>query len=294
MSKSAMLVGALALGTAGGFAGGMLAGEGAEAPRPDPRPVSSPSGSGAAALERLERRVDELAASVRPGVSGEVPPPVAPVPAEGPAPKDAPPTPAPVPDRLADLERRIAVLERSGGRGTPIPEDLSKVPPAQLEALVRTLYGEKRYADGQRVAEEMLRRGDLTPEQRTEAEMQIGYAMRGLGKHAEAEARFRESLARVGDTGEQAPWLGFQIAWERSYQKDYAGASQEMERSANHPSVSAVVRVHSLLGAANFAVQAGDKGRARVFAERLLNQHAADIPATQPFIKQQAEAILKD
>jgi tetratricopeptide (TPR) repeat protein len=163
----------------------------------------------------------------------------------------------------------------------------------ELEALSRTLMQQQRHGDLLRVAEEMAKRTDLTPDQRIDAEMNIGYGLRGLGKHAEAEARFRETLARTDPASDKAPWLGFQIAWQRSYQKDPAGGSLEMEKAANHPAVSPIVRVHALYGAANMAKEAGDNARARVFYERLLQQHGDDIPASQPFIRTGAEQALK-
>jgi hypothetical protein len=189
----------------------------------------------------------------------------------------------------------VAALEKGAARGgVPVPDDLSKVPSGELEGLARALTQERRFGDLLRVAEEWARRGDLTADQRVEADMNVGYALRGMAKHAEAEARFRESLARIGEGSDKAPWLGFQIGWERSFQKDPAGASLEMEKAAGHAAVSPIVRVHALLAAANFAKEAGDTGRARVFLDRLLGTYAGDIPPTQAFIRQQAEALRKE
>jgi hypothetical protein len=287
MNQGALLVGCLVLGAAGGVAASLLV-----APSPAATPVGgAPAAAPAdhAALDRLEARVEELAgrAELRPAPA---PAPVSPAPA-GPA---APSDPDAPPDRLDALEKRVAALEAAGPRGTPMPADLSKVPLGQLEALGRSLMTERRNADMIKVAEEMLRRDDLTAEQRVESEMSIGYGLRGLGKNAEAEARFRETLARVGESSDQAGWLGFQIGWERSYQKDLPGAVAEMEKAANHPLVQPLVKAHALYNAANFARQAGDTARARVLLERLLAQSADAFPPAQAGMKTQAEAWLKE
>ncbi len=294
MRTTAVLAASLALGTAGGFVAAMVASPPPPAAAPRTGVGDAGPSTAAARLDRLERRVDELAAGMASRAAAPTAP-AAPSPAgaEGEAPA-APSASAPPSDRLEALESRVAVLEKAGPRGTPIPADLSKVPVSQLEALVRNLTMERRYPDSMKVAEELLRREDLTPEQRLEGEMQVGYGLRGLGRNAEAEARFRESLARVGENTEQAPWLGFQIAWERSYQKDLAGGIQEMEKAANHPLVQPLVRVHALYNAGNFARQAGDAPRARAFLERLLNQHAGDIIPSQAHMRTQAEAWLKE
>jgi len=244
-------------------------------------------------LGRLERRLDELAAALRP--RDGAPAPVAA--ADGTAPTPGAGEPAADPslaDRLASLEQRITALERGGRQGPSVPEDLGAVASKELDALGKTLVQLKRYDEAQRVLKELLGRTDLGEDERTEAEMQLGYALRGLGKHAESEARFRETMTRVGEDTEKGAWAGFQIGWDRYYQKDYAGASVRMERSANASGVGAIVRVHSLYNAASFARQAGDTERARVLLERLLDNHAADIPATQAYMKTQAEAWLKE
>lgn len=296
MNQSLLLAGSLVLGVAGGLLGSKLT---STPPPTTARADGSPAGSTVdrADLERLERRVDELSAAVgaRATVAPEpvalaVAPPSIPS-GESLASPSAPPDSR---ERVDALEKRVAELERGGARGTPVPADLSKVPIPQLEALVRNLTGEKRNAEAVKVAEELLRRNDLTADQRVDTEMNIGYALRGQGKFAEAEARFRETLARVGENTEKAPWLGFQIAWERSYQQDLPGAIAEMEKAASHPQVQPIVRAHALYNAAAFSRQTGETARARVFLERLLHQYADAIPPSQAAMKAQAEAWLKE
>jgi hypothetical protein len=295
MRQAAVLAASLVLGVGGGFLGTRLATPpAARTPTADGAP--SLRGAGRTDLERLERRIEELSAAVN--APALAPAPAAPTPSPRPEPAAEPSgTPAPSPslvERLDVLERRIASLEARGGGGAPIPADLTKVPVPQLEALVRTLTAERRGDDAIRVAEEILRRGELTPDQRVDVEMSIGYALRTQGRNAEAEARFRDSLARAGDDTARAPWLLFQIAWERSYQRDLPGASAEMERAANHPRVEPLVRVHALYNAANFAKQSGDTARAQAFLERLLSLPADSIPPSQANMRTQAEAWLKE
>ena len=305
MNQVALLVGALVLGAVGGVVAGTVAGPSSlPAPRgAEPGPASADVSE---ALARLERRLDEMAAAAgttsatsaasaspgqpaQPGVAG--PPAVG-----GMSPSAAAMTEqaAPAEDRLAKLETRMAALEKRGAVAGPlVPEDLSKVPAAELQAMAQGLMQHQRHADLLRVSEEWAKRTDLTADQKVEAEMNIGYGLRGLGKHAEAEARFRETLERTDAASEKAPWLGFQVAWQRFYQKDFAAGSQEMEKTANHPAVTPIIRVHSLYNAANFAKQAGDSARARALYERLLTQYADDIPASQKYMRDEAEASLK-
>ena len=297
MNQGALLVGALALGAVGGVVAGSVAGPSA-APAPG-SPQSGPASSDASeAIARLERRVEELsaAAAARPAASNVAAPPTqgGMSPAAASMVASASAESAPPEDRLATLEARVVVLEKRGAvAGPAVPEDLSKVPAAELESLARTLTQQQRHSDLLRVAEEWAKRTDLTADQKVDAEMNIGWALRGLGKHAESEARFRETLERTDAASEKAPWLGFQIAWQRSYQKDFATASQEMEKSANHPAVGAILRAHALYNAAGFAKQAGDNARARALYERLLTQYADDIPASQKYMREDAEASLK-
>jgi tetratricopeptide (TPR) repeat protein len=293
MGKGALLAGSLALGVAGGLLGSVLVPSSPSPAASDPAlatPIADRSD-----LERLERRVNALSATVNAPALAPASTALAAAPTgnEGGGSSSAPAVPAST-DRLEALEKRVAALESRGSGGTPVPADLSKLPVVQLEALVRNLTAERRSADAIPVAEELLRRNDLTPEQRVDTEMSIGYGLRSQGKNAEAEARFRETLARVGDDSEKAPWLGFQIAWERSYQKDLQGAVAEMERAANHARVQPIVRAHALYNAASFARQAGDNARAQVFLERLLTQHPDDLPPSQANMKAQAEAWLKE
>src|SRR5688572_23926436 len=291
MSNGALLAGSLALGVAGGFLGSMLSSSRAPAAVPaDAAPATS-----VASRSDVERREDES-----PAVEGEKPVAPAPV-ALAAAPRsiasgDATGIPAAAAfmEQLEALEKRVTALESRGSGGTPVPADLSRLPVAQLEALARSLTAERRSAEAIKVAGELLRRDELTPEQRVDAEMNIGYGLRTQGKNAEAEARFRETLARVGDDTDKAPWLGFQIGWERSYQRDLPGAIAEMERSANHALVPPLVRAHALYNAASFARQAGDTARARVFLERLLAQRPDPFPPSQAGMKAQAEAWLKE
>lgn len=290
MSKGVLMAGSLVLGAAGGFAAALLFPSAAPAPLPSvpagpPRAVPLPD------LGRIERRLDELSAAV--GSRNAAP--ATPDPgAKDAGPADAPPD-APLSDRVAALERRLAALEKGGMRqGPAVPEDLAALSTKDLDGLARTLVQSKRYDDAQRVLREILARTDLDDEQRTEMEMQMGYSLRGMGKFSESEARFLETLARVGEDSEKGAWAGFQVGWDRYYQKDPAGASARMERSANAAGVSPIVRVHSLYNAANFAKEAGDTARARVLLERLLNDHAGDIPAVQANMKTQAEAWLKE
>jgi BMFP domain-containing protein YqiC len=287
MGKGALVAGSLALGVTGGVLGSLLITSSSTAP------VASPVSTDRADLERLERRVSELAAKVGAPALVSTPGALAATPARDAGVESAVPAAATV-DSLEALEKRVAALESRGSGGTPVPADLSKLPVAQLEALIRNLTAERRSGDAIRIAEEMLRRGDLTPAQRVEAEMNIGYGLRSQGKNAEAEARFRETLARVGDDSESAPWLGFQIGWERSFQKDLQGATAEMERAANHAHAQPLVRAHALYNAASFSRQAGDMAKAQVFLERLLGQHADAIPPSQAHMKAQAEAWLKE
>jgi tetratricopeptide (TPR) repeat protein len=288
MRSGLVVLCALVAGAAGGFAAAHV--------RPTDAPEDRPTTTDAAPeLRRIERRVDELAAAVR--ARGAV----AATPAGGPAGADAPPGAAAEThavssdDRLAAIERRLAALEKGGGaQGPSVPENLARVATKELDALGRTLVQAKRYDEAQRILKEVVGRTDLDEEQRIEAEMQLGYALRGAGKFADAEARFAETLRRVGEDTAKGAWLGFQIAWDRYYQKDLAGASARMERSANAAGVDAIVRVHALYNAANFAKEAGDATRARALLERLLDRHAGDIPPAQAFMKTQADAWLKE
>jgi len=303
MNQAALLVGALVLGAVGGVVAATVAGPSAvPAPRGAESGPTSPDTS--EAIARLERRVEELAAAAaaRPAApavasNGAAPPPVggmSPAAAAMGATASPGAEGAPPEDRLAKLESRVVVLEKRGAAAGPaVPEDLSKVPAAELESLARTLMQQGRHSDLLRVAEEWAKRSDLTAEQKVDAEMNIGYGLRGLGKHAEAEARFRETLEHADAASEKAPWLGFQIAWQRSYQKDFTTASQEMEKAANHPAVGAILRAHALYNAAGFAKQSGDNVRARALYERLLTQYADDIPASQKYMRDDAEASLK-
>jgi tetratricopeptide (TPR) repeat protein len=297
MNQGALLVGALVLGAVGGVVAGSVAGPAAA---PSPRgPESGPASPDVSeALARLERRVEELAAAAAakpaaPASNVTAAPPVGGMSPAAAAAASPGAEAAPAEDRVATLEARVVALEKRGAvAGPAVPEDLSKVPAAELESLARTLMQQQRSADWLRVAEEWAKRSDLTADQKVEAEMNIGWALRGLGKHAEAEARFRETLEHTDAASEKAPWLGFQIAWQRSYQKDFATASQDMEKAANHPAVGALLRVHSLYNAANFAKEAGDTNRARALLERMLT-YADDIPASQQDMRRQAEATLK-
>ena len=294
MNQGAMLAGALVLGAVGGAVAGSLAGSSSPAAGRAPADGPAAAAVSSEAIERLERRVEELAAAAARDPAKAAAPASAEGASAAPAAGGSDAAPAPE-DKLAALEARVAALEKrgAGGGGSPLPADLSKLSHGELEALSREMMQQRRHGDLLRVAEEMAKRTDLTPEQRIDAEMNIGYGLRGLGKHAEAEARFRETLARTDASSDKAAWLGFQIAWERSYQKDPAGGSLEMEKAANHPAVTPIVRVHALYGAANMAKEAGDTARARVFYERLLQQHGDDIPASQPFIRTGAEQALK-
>jgi hypothetical protein len=294
MRSAALLAGSLVLGTVGGLAGASLATSSrSRATSIDPTPGDPEADRDA--VERLERRLDDLAATVNAPSLAPAPAVPAPPPRrdEDESRSDGRATAASA-DRIEALERRVTALEGRGPGGTPVPADLSQLSVSQLEALVRNLTAERRGADAVKVAEGMLRRTDLTPSQRIDAEMSIGYALRSQGKNAEAETRFRESLLRVGDDSEKAPWLGFQIAWERKYQSDLQGGIAEMEKAANHARVEPLVRVHALYNAASFAREAGETARAQAFLERLLTQHADKIPPSQANMKAQAEAWLKE
>ncbi len=304
MRQATLFVGSLALGLAGGFAGGLLGTPGAP---PTARGTAGGSATtpppGSAALARLEARVDELAAALASrgagdggGGDGTAAPsrssdgdggPAEPAP-RGPAAEEAQTSP------LAALERRVLALERGRPAGTTLPDDLAKVPSGDLHALVRALSAEKRFAEALRAAEEYARRSDLDAAQRLEGEMQVGYALRGLGRHADAEARFRESIARVGEQSEQGAWLGFQVGWERYFQKDIAGASAEMEKAGNNPAASPVVRANSLLNAGLWARTAGDTGRARALLERVAAEQGGEHAEAVANMRVKAEAILKE
>jgi hypothetical protein len=294
MNSTGLLAGSLVLGVAGGVVGSML---GASLRSPE-TPADSALGIRSADrgdFERLERRLDELSVGVN--APSLAPAPGAPSPVLGRNEAESRSGSTTIPassDRLDALERRVAALETKGVGGTSVPADLSQLPIPQLEALIRTLTAERRGNDAVKVAEEMLRRSDLTPAQRVDAEMNIGYALRVQGKNAEAEARFRESLLRVGDDSEKAPWLGFQIAWERKFQNDLQGGIAEMEKAANHARVEPLVQAHALYNAASFAREAGESTRAQALLERLLAHHADKFPPSQANLKAQAEAWLKE
>lgn len=300
MGKSMLMAGCLVLGAAGGAVVALLMGGSPPTVTAAPPANRTGSDAGAAEVKRLERRVEELAVAVlSSGPTGTSEPGAAPDGSgEAGSAGDGGGTPATtgsLADRVAVLEGRIAALEKGGMQSGPaVPKDLASVPSDELDALARNLVQMKRYDDARRVLKELLGRTDMVEEQRTEMEMQLGYALRGSGKFADSEARFLDTLNRVGEDTEKGAWAGFQAAWDRYYQKDPAGASARMERSANASGVSAVVRVHSLYNAAHFAKEAGDPARARVFLERLLNDHADDIPPAQAFMKSQAEAWLKE
>lgn len=310
MRHGTVLVGALVLGFVGGCLGALLV----AGPTATSSSGDADGAETAAALERLQARVEALASAPRanrtsegatrtpapgveaprlagagtsPGGAGDAPHPVAPG-LEGGA--DAPT----VADLVRTLDRRVAVLERGGRAGTFVPEDLSKLTPPEMEALLRNLQAEKRYEEALRIADEYARRGDLTADQRADAELNAGYSLRSLGKHAEAETRFRETLARVGEQTGKGAEVSFQIAWERCFQNDLVGASNEMEKVANHPESSAILRAHGLYNAGTFANRSGDPARARDLLERLLRDHAADIPSSQQSMKTEAERILKE
>lgn len=189
---------------------------------------------------------------------------------------------------LRSLEERIAALERSAG-GTRIPDDLSQLSAGESRALVTSLMGEGRYSDAVRVADAAAQRGGLGDDDRVDIEMQAGFAFRQLGRHADAEARFRDTLGRTSDASPKASWLRFQIGWERSFQKDPAGAAAEMERAADDPSAEPLVRAHAVYNAARFAGETGEPARARALWERFLRDHAADLPASQLAMKTEAE-----
>jgi hypothetical protein len=294
MKNAMVLAGSLALGAAGGVLGSLLA-TSSRSPETSADPMLARPSGDRGEFERLERRLNELSATVN-------------APSLAPALAVAPPAPRrddgesrsgsagiSVPaDRLEALERRVTALETRNVGGTPVPTDLSQLPVPQLEALVRALTAERRGGDAIKVAEELLRRSDLTPGQRVDAEMSIGYSLRNQGKNAEAEARFRESLQRVGDDSEKAPWLGFQIAWERKFQNDPLGGIAEMEKAANHARVEPLVQAHALYNAATFAREAGETARAQAFLERFLAHNADKLPPSQASMKAQAEAWLKE
>lgn len=309
MGAGATWVGALVLGFAGGCLGWFVCAGPSDS-------ASSAGGDGggetsqASSLARLEARVDALATAVR-GVRGDVgrvrsaagdsgarhdgggdaarPDGEAGVAAPA---GDASTTTSP--DAMRALEERVAALERGGRLGAVVPADLSKLSTSEMSALVGTLQSEKRFADALRVADEYARRGTLTADERTAAELQAGYALRSLGRHAEAESRFRDTLARVGESSDKASEVLFQIAWQRHYQADAAGASAEMERVANAPRASPVLVVHGLYNAGRFAIDSGDTARARMLLERLVRDHASDIPASQAFLRTEAERMLKE
>jgi hypothetical protein len=289
VGKGALVAGPLLLGFAGGFLGSMLARTSPTTPSDEPALSVDRSD-----FERLERRVAVL--SARADVPAIPPTPAAlaaaPTREEDEAPSDGP-ADARSADRLEAIEKRLTALESRGG-GTNVPADLTRLPVDRLQTLVRSLTAERRSEDATRVVEELLRRSDLTPDQRVDAEMNIGYLLRNDGKHAEAEARFRDIRARVDDDSEKAPWLGFQIAWERSFQRDLRGAVAEMESAANHPRAEPLVRAHAVYAAANFARQAGETDRARALLERFLAQHAEALPPSQANMKAQVEAWLKE
>lgn len=296
-----VLVAGLVAGGLGGYVAGVVA-----APDAAPADGSAAAAEQAAALARLKERVDALALATRPPRAGATPSPIVP-PSGAPAPsggaadsagtrsagddRDAAPTRDS--DAWRALEARVAALESGGRTATVIPADLSKLAPAESEALLRNLMAEKRFTDALRVADEISRRGDLTADQRADADLNAGYALRSMGKHPEAEARFRETLARVGEQSEKGVWVLFQVAWERYYQKDLAGASADMERVANHTATTPILRVHGLYNGGTFANQAGDPARARNLLDRLVRDHAADIPASQTYMRTEAERIVK-
>jgi hypothetical protein len=291
MTKTPLLAGSLLLGAAGGFAASLLSGASDTAP-PATSTAAGRAPDLAAEIERIERRLDALAAA-RATLPRAAPTAAA---ADLGAGVTATDPADPVPVRIAALEARIAALEKRGAGqpGPVVPDDLTGVPSKELDALARTLVQSKRHAEARRVLEHLLARGDLDDAQRTDMEMQLGWALRGSGLFAESEARFLETQRRVGEDSESGAWAGFQAAWDRHYLKDHAAASLRMERSAGAAGVSPIVRVHSLYNAAYFAKEAGDPARARGLLERLLNDHAKDIPASQTHMKTQAEAWLAE
>ena len=290
MNQGLLLAGCLLLGARGGCAAAVLA-----SPPPPPVPMPPPSGAPAAApapdLDRFERRLEERSAAV--GARN----------AAAPLPPGAPPSASPadgsLAGRVAELEKRGAALGAAPARagapaGPALPENLGAVGSKDLEGLARTFMELKRYDDAGKALKELLARTDLSEESRFEAELQFGYSLRGAGRNAEAEAHFVETLARVGEDTRQGAQVGFQLGWEKFFQKDLAGASARMEKTANTAGVEPSTRFHALYNAAYFAREAGDRERALAFLERLFADHGNEFPAGVPAMKAQAEAWLKE
>ena len=321
MNRGVLLVGALAAGFVGGFAGGFVASPPPPTPTVPGAADADLGGGGAATaadLARLRDRVDALAAQLRsdhaatgraraPGSAGDTSSrETAPAAGEtigaggGPATDgtatDAPPANAADPGTLDGLARRVAALEagRPGAGGPLVPDDFATRPVGEVQALLATLQSAKRHEDALRVAESLAQRGELTADGRTDAELSVGYALRALGRHAAAETRFRDTLTRVGESSSRGADVMFQLGWERYFQGDLAGAAVQMQRTADHPEASPILRVHALYNGGRFAQQAGDPARARELLERLLRDHKSDIPVSQAYLSAEAERLLKE
>jgi hypothetical protein len=293
MGKGLLTLLCLALGLAGGFAAALLVTTDAAAPAA-PAPAGTSPGASPEDLARLGRRVDEIAAALSSSSARERAPSAATATDAGDPAGPADGAPGDGGDRLADLEGRVAALEKAARGGIEIPKDLTKVPSRDLFDLAKRLSGMKRDAEALDLLGVLLQRGDLDEKTRTDAEMQTGYSLRTLGRHSEAEARFRETLGRVGEGSETGGWVNFQIGWERLYQKDLSGAAAAMERAAENAQAHVNVRIQGLLRAAQWAHQAGDPVRARNNVDRLLREFPEEVAANPPGIRQQIEALQKE
>ncbi|MFO1077036.1 MAG: hypothetical protein U1E73_04835 [Planctomycetota bacterium] len=183
------------------------------------------------------------------------------------------------PQRLAvdadSLQAAMAEVERRKWDAMPYAELLAEV----------RVHLNGRDGAAARVRLESLRaRGDLTPEQRDEADTTWGMFQRGQGEAGAVEsARVLQAVIdRNGFDTDRGLAAAYQMLWTRSEQRDFARARDLGAAIARSPGANASLQLSARWAAAIAAANGGDKAAARAEFEALLP--LVDRPGGQDWI----------
>ncbi len=265
-----------------------------EEPPPPAGAVGASGGSGvdaaldAALLEQVIRRLDRLEEKVF-------------------QPRLAPRDPS---DLLASLDERLRVLEErpvSPARAAtavaatataaapeeePTPEDLRAMSKVSLVARARALAQRQAKAEAVPYWREVLARG-ADDEVLIEANLELGYALRGAEKHAEEEAYFQEAMRIAGVDSEQGQWANYQIAWSEHVRDDFAAARDRMAEVANSRCTARDIKGHANLYVARFSLKIRDEARAREALEAIVREFGDSKEPADAWFTEQATTRLK-
>jgi tetratricopeptide (TPR) repeat protein len=196
-------------------------------------------------------------------------------------------------ERVDRLEARIEAMSTDVGR---IEEEVSGPDPRTLDdekllAHATSLYGRKDYEESYRYWKELLDR-DLSPEDRARALQSIGFVCRMTDRQEESERHFRALVAHHGENTPDGMFALYHVAWSRRQQEDIVGARDLMLRVSTTPHTADIWKLWSRANAADFTIQLGETGRARMMLQSLKADLAEDTSATTLRVRSYVDQLL--